>query len=91
MDEPKLHPATVEEIEGTLSHALRFNGARRFHRADGFMAEITAEHLRKQLELSGFVLMKKPPRPPGTTPSIRTNPGQPADHPPPDQPSCTVP
>ncbi len=41
-----------------------FDGRRKHHRADGFMAELMAEHLAKCLEQSGFVVMKKPVPPP---------------------------
>ena len=62
-DEPKLSPATPEDLVNALSFALRFEGRRRVHHADDSMARITADRLVKHLEQSGFVVMKKPPRP----------------------------
>ena len=56
-----LRPATPDEIGDALSHALRFDGRKRAHSDDEFMARITAERLVKFLELAGFVVMKKPP------------------------------
>ena len=48
-------------IEHALAFALRFDGGKRVHHGDEFMAKITAERLVKHLERSGFVVMKKPP------------------------------
>jgi hypothetical protein len=61
-----LRPATAEEIAESLAFGLRFNGRKRVHHADPLMARITAEHLVRHLEQSGFVLMKQPA---GTAPS----------------------
>jgi len=58
-----LRPVTHEELTRDLAYALRFNGRRaHFRNADEFMAQITAEHLARHLELSGFVVMKRPPQ-----------------------------
>ncbi len=54
-----LRPATPEEVEDTLSFALRFDGRKRVHHADEIMARITAERLARHLERSGIVLMKR--------------------------------
>jgi hypothetical protein len=59
-DEPRLRPASPEEVEQSLSFALRFDGRRRVHHADDAMARITAERLVAHLRKSGFVLMKRP-------------------------------
>ena len=59
-DQPPLRPATAEEIEETLSFALRFKGRRRADVAGPMLAQIAAEHLRRHLEASGFVVMKRP-------------------------------
>jgi|GEM_PF-1455050 len=56
---PALRPASHEEIEQSLSFALRYDGRRRVHHADDAMARITAERLVQHLERSGFVLMKR--------------------------------
>ena len=58
---PNLRPASAQEIEESLSFALRFSGRKRVHHADDAMARITAERLVQHLERSGFVLMKRPP------------------------------
>jgi hypothetical protein len=67
-----LRPATPDEVVQTLAFALRYDGRRRVHDADGFMARIAAERLAAHLEHSGFVVMKKPaeglPRVPGQGP-----------------------
>jgi len=52
-------PATPDEIAETLSFALRYDGRRRVHHADGVMARIKAERLVEHLRQSGFVV--KPP------------------------------
>jgi hypothetical protein len=58
--QPDLRPATAEEIEETLSFALRFRGRKRADVAGPMVAQIAAEHLRRSLEASGFVVMKRP-------------------------------
>jgi hypothetical protein len=60
-DIPDLRPATAEEVQETLSFALRYEGRKRVHHVDDVMARITAERLVEHLARSGFVLMKKPP------------------------------
>jgi hypothetical protein len=59
--ERNLSPATADEIATTLSFALRYDGKRRVFDADDAMARITAARLVKHLEMSGFVVMKRPP------------------------------
>jgi hypothetical protein len=51
--------ASAQEIEKSLSFALRFAGLKRVHHADDAMARITAERLVQHLEMSGLVLMRK--------------------------------
>ncbi len=63
MPEPADLRAAAQEIADNLSLALRYDGRRRVHHADTFMALITAERLIRHLELSSFVPMKKPPAP----------------------------
>jgi hypothetical protein len=55
-----LRPATREELTESLAFALRFDGRKQFRTSTESMAKITAEHLAKHLERSGYVLMKKP-------------------------------
>ncbi len=59
-DKLKLRPATQEEIEQSLSFALRYDGRKRVRHADDAMARITAERLLAHLERSGYVILKKP-------------------------------
>ena len=56
----KLSPATREEVISSLSFALRFDGRKRVHQSDDFMARIAAEHLADYLVRSGFVISKRP-------------------------------
>ncbi len=67
-DKASLRPASPEEIEQSLSFALRYDGRRRVRHADDAMARITAERLVLHLLRSGYVLMKKPdPAAPSTS------------------------
>jgi hypothetical protein len=59
-DQPPLAPTSADEIADSLSYALRFDGRKRVHQADGAMARITAECLVRHLERCGYVLMRKP-------------------------------
>ena len=61
-DKLQLRAATMDELQDSLSFALRYEGRKRVHHADDVMARITAERLVRHLEASGFVLMKKPGR-----------------------------
>ncbi len=58
-----LRPATPDELEQALAHALRFDGRKAFNTSGEMMAKITAAHLAECLRQSGFVVMKKPPTP----------------------------
>ena len=60
-EDSTLRPATPQEIVETLSFALRYDGRKRSHSADQYMAQITAERLVEQLRQAGFVILKKPP------------------------------
>jgi hypothetical protein len=72
-DERPLRPATAEELEDTLTFALRFKGRKRWDGAGPMIASIAAESLRKALEEAGYVVMKKPgAQAPSTTPYHRT-------------------
>lgn len=55
-----LRPASLDEIASALSHALRYDGRKRVHTGDEFMARITADRLVQHLETAGFVIMKRP-------------------------------
>jgi hypothetical protein len=45
----------------TLAFALQFSGRKRVHDAESFMARIAAKRLVEHLQISGYVVMKKPP------------------------------
>ncbi len=59
-DPSSLRPATAEEIRAALAFALRFDGRKRVHTGDEFLARITAERLVDHLARAGFVVMKAP-------------------------------
>ncbi len=73
-DDTTLRPATVADIEDALAFALRFDGRKRVHNGDEFMAQITAQRLAEHLARSGFVALKKPPPKLLGTPSRRSDP-----------------
>ncbi len=58
-----LRPATRDELMDSLAYAMRYRGGRRVRddHAESFMSRLAAERLAEHLELSGFVVMKKPP------------------------------
>ena len=64
---PPLRPADPADVADALAYALRYDGKRRVHHADGVMARITAERLIRHLERAGFVLMRSEPSPAPTT------------------------
>jgi hypothetical protein len=57
----RLTPATPDELADSLAFALLFDGRKRKHDADEFMARMVAKRLVKYLEGAGFVVMKRPP------------------------------
>jgi len=57
----KLAPADPKDPADALAFALRYQGRKRVHDADAFMAEIVAKRLVAHLERAGFVVMKRPP------------------------------
>ncbi|MCE2576699.1 MULTISPECIES: hypothetical protein [Komagataeibacter] len=56
---PDLRPASLEEIEASLSHGLRYDGRRKVHTADEMMARITAERLVAYLQACGYVILRR--------------------------------
>jgi len=67
-DEP-LTPVTRDDLVQTLACGLRFDERGKAHRqAVDAMARIAAETLARHLEQSGFVVLRKPPRPMHCTP-----------------------
>lgn len=67
-EEPPLHPADPDAFRRSLAFALTFDGRRQFKTSGEMMAKITAEHLASHLEMSGYVIMKRPPGPAHSTP-----------------------
>ena len=51
-DKLSLRPASPQEIQESLSFALRYAGRKRVHHADDAMARIIADRLVQHLELS---------------------------------------
>jgi hypothetical protein len=60
-DEP-LRPADPDDLCQALAFALTYDGRRQFRTSHESMARITAEHLARYLEMSGFVVMRRPGR-----------------------------
>ncbi len=63
MSQP-LTPASPDDLEQALAHALQFNGRKQFKTSHELTAKITAGHLAEYLRKSGFVVMKTPVPPP---------------------------
>ena len=60
-DDQTLRPATRDELRNTFGYALRFGRRGKPHRhALEDMARIAADVLIEHLELSSYVVMKKP-------------------------------
>ena len=57
----KLTPADPHDLADSIAFALKFEGRKRKHDADEYMAKIVAERVVRHLERAGFVVMKKPP------------------------------
>jgi hypothetical protein len=59
-DDEKLTPADPDDLAAALAFALKFEGCKRWHDADAFMADIVAKRLVRYLERARFVVMKRP-------------------------------
>jgi hypothetical protein len=59
--EENLTPADPEDLAAALAFALKFEGRKRWHDADAFMADIVAKRLVRHLERAGYVVKKRPP------------------------------
>jgi len=57
----KLIAADPRDLANAVALALRFEGRKRVHNADEYMAAIAAERVVRHLERAGFVVMKRPP------------------------------
>jgi hypothetical protein len=62
-DDAKLTPVDPADLADALAFALRYDGRKRSHQGDEFMARITAERLVEHLTKSRFVIMQRPPLP----------------------------
>src|SRR5271166_994991 len=60
-DADKLTPRPPAWRADAIAFALRFEGRRRVHQADEYMAAIAAERVVRHLERAGFVVMRKRP------------------------------
>jgi hypothetical protein len=56
----KLTPADRKDLEDAVAFALRFEGRKRVHNADEYMAAIAAERVVRHLGRAGFVVMRRP-------------------------------
>ena len=61
LSDEKLMPCNPDDLAATLAFALKFEGRKRWHDADAFMADIVAKRLIRHLERAGYVVMKRPP------------------------------
>jgi hypothetical protein len=52
----KLTPADTRDLADAVTFTLRFDGRRRVHSADEYMATIAAERVVRHLERAGFVV-----------------------------------
>ena len=57
----KLAPADPDDLAAALAFALRFEGRKRQHGSDAFMADIVAKRLVRYLERARYVVIKRPP------------------------------
>ena len=57
----KLTPANPKDLADSIAFALRFEGRKRKHDADAFMAQLVATRPVRYLRLEGYVVMKRPP------------------------------
>jgi hypothetical protein len=57
-DDDKLTPADPEDLAAAIAFALQFEGRKRQHDPDRFMADIVAKRLVRHLERAGYVLMR---------------------------------
>jgi hypothetical protein len=55
----KLTPADPRDLADAIAFSLRFEGRKRVHQADEYMAATAAERVVRHLERAGFVVMKK--------------------------------
>jgi hypothetical protein len=69
-DDDALSPATDAELVAALAHGRRFDERSKAHRrAAKLTARIAAETLARYRGQAGFVVMKRPPTKPHSTPA----------------------
>jgi hypothetical protein len=81
----KLTPVDPSDLAQAIAFALRFNRRKRYHEGDKFMADLTADHIVRHLNLAVYVIVKKSPGPgrgdnPGKAGSPEARPQGPAAH-----------
>ena len=54
----RLTPADPDDLAASIAFALKFEGRKRWHDADAFMADIVAKRLVRYLERARYVVMK---------------------------------
>ena len=67
-----LEEANPDDVAQTLAFALLYSGRKRARDSETMMADIVAKRLVEHLNRSGFVVLRRPPGPPPTTPKFRT-------------------
>ena len=67
-----MEEANPDDIAQTLAFALLYSGRKRARDSETMMADIVAKRLVEHLNRSGFVVMRRPPGPPPTTPKFST-------------------
>ena len=60
MTDERLKPATRDDLVQAVAHGLQFEGCKRIHHADEFMARIAAEKLVDHIQRCNYVVMKRP-------------------------------
>ncbi len=71
--DPQL-PVSRDDLVQTIAHGLRFEGRKRIHHADDFMAHAAAEKLVDHLLRCGYIVTHKPPTPAHSAPTYTPNP-----------------
>jgi len=66
-----MEEASPDDVAQSLAFALLFDGRKRARDADHVMADIVAKRLVEHLRISGFIVMKAPPRQPPATPGTK--------------------
>ena len=62
MPDDALRSAGPDDVRQAFAFALSFDGRKRWRQADEQMAQITADHLVRYMEMAGYVVMRRPGR-----------------------------